>query len=83
MKKDRERYTHELFILVNEAIEKFNNNNPELEYAEIALNAVVTLTGTLVSAVAKGKTLGHKLKLLDDLVKLEKDWIKFDHANSH
>jgi hypothetical protein len=76
-------YTEQLFILVNEAIEKFNKNNPELEYTEIAMNAVVMLTGTLVSGVAKGKTLKEKFELLDGLVKLEKQWLKHHHEKTN
>jgi hypothetical protein len=83
MKENKEIYVNELFILINEVIEKFNTNHPEFKYTEIALNAVVTLTGALVNSIARGKTLSEKLKLLDDLVKLEKEWITYEHANSH
>jgi hypothetical protein len=78
-----DKYVEELFVLINETIEKFLKNNPECSYSSTSMNAVIIFTSTLVNALAKGESLKEKLKLLDELVRREKKWIEYEHQRTN
>ena len=78
-----DKYVSELFVLMNEAIEKFLKNNPECTYGSTSINAVIIFTSTLVNALTKGEPLKEKLKLLDELVEREKKWIEYEHKRTN
>jgi len=78
-----DKYVNELFVLMNEAIEKFLKNNPECTYSSTSINAVIIFTSTLVNALTKGEPLKEKLRLLDELVEREKKWIEYEHKRTN
>ena len=74
-----DKYTKELFELINEAIDKFKFKYPNLDKTQIAFNAVSMFSSTLVNLVTEGATLDQKFKLLDDLIQKEKEWIEHEY----
>lgn len=81
-----DKYTETLFNLVNESIDKFKKIHPEFSKAvgraEIALNSLSILTGTLLNATTKDLTLDEKLNAFDSYIAKEKEWIKSLYAEN-
>ena len=75
--------TQDLFILITEAIHKFKAIYPEFNNSEIAFNSIAMFSSTLINIVAKGKTLKIKFKILEDLIRKEKEWIRYDHERKN
>lgn len=74
-----DKYTKELFDLINKATNDFIELHPDFNKAEVSFNAVTMFGATLVNLLMKGEPLKKKFKLLDELIKKEKEWVRYEH----